>query len=134
MRLAQSPAVINAFKRLPRNELLLSVGCIVPHKSLQTGPSRSEMWQSATRHAALRQAETRDFHSRCACRSRRMKTANLDFDPSIIEIRLPVHRENTLPVRFISRDFARRDYHAAFATYSFKEIRKNSRQTSNYRI
>lgn len=52
MQLAQSPVVINAFKRLPRNELLLSVGCIVPHKSLQTGRSSSAMWQSATRCAA----------------------------------------------------------------------------------
>lgn len=44
----KGPAVINAFKRLPRNELLLSVGCIVPHKSLQTGRGSNATWQSAT--------------------------------------------------------------------------------------
>lgn len=32
------------------------------------------------RHAVLRrQAETRDFHSHCVCRARRIETADLDF-------------------------------------------------------
>lgn len=50
--------VINAFKRLSHNELLLSVGCIVSHKSLQT----DQQWRDATR----RQAQTRVFNVLCA--------------------------------------------------------------------